>query len=70
MTYPNGQNITYNYDGSELLTDTIDFNGGITHYDNNGRIKTITRPNGTTRTTTYDKASQVKTIICRTGGTC
>ena len=48
-----------------MFIETIQFNGGTTHYDydNNGRIKNITRPNGTTRTTTYDAAGQVKTII-------
>lgn len=56
LTYPNGQTITYNYDGSCLLTDTIDFNGGTTHYDydNNGRIKIIMSYGKGNRLLTYN----------------
>jgi len=65
MTYPNGQAVTYQYDHVGLLTDVIDFEGGVTHYeyDNNGRVKTMTRPNGTRKETTYDEAGQVKNVV-------
>ena len=53
------------YDSENHMTSVKDWSGRMTAitYDLNGRLATITRPNGTSRTISYDSAGETTNIL-------
>lgn len=65
-----GRKVGYTYDSTNRLTTVTDVRGGITRYTwENGLLKTITDPRGTTfLVNTYDSAGRVATQTAPDGG--
>ena len=64
MMLATGKTMTYGYNNRDLLTQVMDWLGGITtfSYDNAGRLIQTTRPNGVTTSNSYDNDNRLTSI--------
>jgi RHS repeat-associated protein len=60
LTYPNGNQVHYAYDGVDRMTSVVDWTGRTTgySYDGAGRLVTCAYPNGVVGARTYDDADR------------
>jgi RHS repeat-associated protein len=69
LTYPNGSQVNYIYNGNDWLITAVDPDGKQTSYsyEDDGQVRTIDNPNNTWTSHIYDDASRLVRLINETG---